>query len=225
MASMKPSILDHGKASEMSYATKFVNDKDVPWWKENIDHKVTSEAREMLEEYSGIPSDEVVQHVYKIRDRAWAVRTYPCTGLGIWITPMISHLDGYDNALTRIKNGSSLLDVGCFIGQDLRRLVYDGAPSGNLYGNDIASHWDVGFDMYRDTSKFHAKFIECDILAPNPELAALQGTFDVIYISQVLHQWGMGYATRRCKTAHQAQQAEIQRYGFWIPAWAGERWG
>ncbi|KAK0110056.1 hypothetical protein ONS95_002716 [Cadophora gregata] len=112
---------------------------------------------------------------------------------------MITRLPAYDTALTRLKNkdknkdsssSSSFLDVGCMLGQDLRRLVYDGAPSESLTGVDIASHWDVGFEMFRDTSTFHAQFIECDILAPNPELAALEGTFDIIYIAQVLHQWG-----------------------------------
>ncbi|KAH9224920.1 hypothetical protein DL95DRAFT_378557 [Leptodontidium sp. 2 PMI_412] len=144
----------------------------------------------MLEGYSGIPSDETLQHVHEIRDKAWSIRTYPCTSLGIWLTPMISHQEGYFTVLSRLKAGTALLDVGCFIGQELRRLVYDGAPSESLCGVDIASHWDVGFEMFRDRSKFHAKFIECDILTPNADLAALEGTFGVIYISQVLHQWG-----------------------------------
>ncbi|KAG4428352.1 hypothetical protein IFR05_016167 [Cadophora sp. M221] len=187
--------IDHGETSEMSYATKFVNDKDVIWYKKNIDHKVTPEVREMLEEYSGISANEVLQHVHKIVRNLLPIphptkqtkkdsdpprhhretkhgpsRTYPCTGLGIWLTPMISHQEIYTSILARLKNGAALLD--------------------KLYGVDIASHWDVGFEMFRDGSKFYGKFIECDILTPNKELTALEGSFDVIYIAQVLHQWG-----------------------------------
>ena len=43
----------------------------------------------------------------------------------------------------RLKKGASLVDVGTFIGQDLRRLIVDGAPSTNLYAVDIVNHWDI----------------------------------------------------------------------------------
>jgi hypothetical protein len=75
--------------------------------------------------------------------------------------------------LQRLASGATLLDVGCFLGGDLRRLVFDGAPSANLYGVDIVSHWDVGYALYRDRGRFAAHFIEADILS----------------ISAVLHQW------------------------------------
>ena len=82
------------------------------------------------------------------------------------------------------------MDVGCFIGQDLRKLVYDGAPSNNMYGVDIVSHWDVGYSMYHDKDTFAAKFIEADMLSDdNPELMKLKGKMDVIEISAVMHQW------------------------------------
>jgi hypothetical protein len=64
----------------------------------------------------------------------------------------------------------------------------DGAPSSNLYAIDIVNHWDVGFDMYRDREKFHANFIEADILHPSPALQELNGKMDVIWITHVLHQ-------------------------------------
>ncbi|KAK0110057.1 hypothetical protein ONS95_002717 [Cadophora gregata] len=70
MASAGSTTIDHGKESEMDYAKKFTNDKDVIWWKENIEHRVTPEARKMLEEYSSIPPDEVLPHIYRIRDKA-----------------------------------------------------------------------------------------------------------------------------------------------------------
>lgn len=81
------------------------------------------------------------------------------------------------------------MDVGCFVGHDFRRLIYDGAPSSNLYGVDIANHWNVGFEMFCDQSHFGAHFIEADILSESPELSSLRGKVNIVSIFQVLHQW------------------------------------
>ena len=124
------------------------------------------------------------------RDQAWAIRSYPCTGLGVWLVPFISRSPAYASILKRLQAGETLMDVGCFLGGDLRRLVFDGAPAENLYGVDIVSHWDVGYALFRDKGRFAAHFIEADILSSdNPALQALRGRVDVISISAVLHQW------------------------------------
>ena len=82
------------------------------------------------------------------------------------------------------------MDIGCFLGHDLRRLAFDGAPSTNLYGVDIVNHWDLGYDLFRDRDHFAAHFIKADILSDDPELVILQGQIDIISIMHMLHQWG-----------------------------------
>lgn len=101
----------------------------------------------------------------------------------------LSRSPAYPEILNRIKNGGKYLDIGCFIGQDMRRLVFDGASSTNLYGVDIISHWDVGFEMFRDRDTFSAQFIEADYISSDSSLRKLEGAVDVVFISQVLHQW------------------------------------
>lgn len=124
------------------------------------------------------------------RDQAWAIRSYPCTGLGVWLVPFISRSPAYPTILQRLHAGATLMDVGCFLGGDMRRLVFDGAPSANLYGVDIVSHWDVGYALFRDQGRFGAHFIEADILSSeDPALLALRGRVDIISISAVMHQW------------------------------------
>lgn len=72
----------------------------------------------------------------------------------------------------------------------MRRLAFDGAPTANLYGVDIVSHWDVGYELYRDRGRFNAHFIETDILSSgNPALEELKGHIDILSVSAVLHQW------------------------------------
>jgi SAM-dependent methyltransferase len=124
------------------------------------------------------------------RDKAWAIRSYPCTGLGVWLVPFISRSPAYATVLKRLGAGDTFLDVGCFLGGDMRRLAFDGAPTANLHGVDIVSHWDVGYELYRDRDRFNARFIEADILSTeNPALQALSGRIDILSISAVLHQW------------------------------------
>ena len=97
-------------------------------------------------------------------------------------------MPAYPEILTRVKDGQILMDVGCFIGHDLRRLVYEGVPCENIYGVDIVSHWDVGFDMFRDRDRFNAHFIEADILSTaDAALMTLKGKVDVVSITQVAH--------------------------------------
>jgi hypothetical protein len=112
-----------------------------------------------------------------------------CTGQGLFLNPTISIHPSYSTILERLKKGALLIDVGTFIGQDLRRLVVDGASFSNLYAVDIVNHWEIGFKMFRDRDKFHARYIETDILYPSPALKELNGRIDIIWVAHLLHQW------------------------------------
>ncbi|KAK4500111.1 hypothetical protein PRZ48_008297 [Zasmidium cellare] len=125
------------------------------------------------------------------RDLAWEIRQYPCTGSGGWLKPQLRTFPVYHEVLSRAKEGATIVDIGTFLGHDLRRLVYDGAPSDHLWGVDIASHWDVSYELFNDRNSWKGHFLEADFLtaAANPDLAPLRAKTDVIVVSQVLHQW------------------------------------
>lgn len=90
-----------------------------------------------------------------------------------------------------MRDGATFLDIGCHVGSDLRRLVFDGAPSSNMYAVDIVSHWDVGFALFNDNDRFKATFMEADLMAADtdPRLTALHHKMDIISVSAVFHQW------------------------------------
>ncbi|KAH3909676.1 hypothetical protein HBI56_059030 [Parastagonospora nodorum] len=173
--------------------------KDHPWWIENIDHQIKPEVRHSLETYSKIPPEEVSKHIYTIREKAWNIRPYPCTGIGAFLLPSISRHPAYPSILSRLKSGDKLLDVGCYVGQDLRRLALDGSPTDGLYGVDIVNHWDLGYEFFNDKDRFLASYIESDILFPNEALGNLNGQMDVIFIVHVLHQWDWETQILACK--------------------------
>lgn len=202
------------KYSEPNYVQK--QDKaQVPFWRPTIAERTPAEAsakpfellllgefdgatdqgrhqtHDLLSTYSGIPLREHADHIHRTRDRLWDIRQYPCTGSGGWLKPQMCLSRLYPEILSRAKAGDAVVDIGTFIGHDLRRLVVDGAPSARLCGVDIVNHFDVGFDFFRDRERWQGRFLEADFLTieTNPVLQPLKAKTDIIFIASVLHQW------------------------------------
>lgn len=65
------------------------------------------------------------------------------------------------------------LDLGCCLAQDLRKLVFDGAPSENLYGLDIEEGFiTLSYDLFRDRSSLKSHFVIEDMLADEKDLGS-----------------------------------------------------
>lgn len=177
--------------SEQSYAQSKNQGLTGQWYVQNIDKYLVPDTRRLLSDYAHVPEAQQSKHVHDIRDKLWAIRTYPCVGTGVFLMPYIARSPAYEAVLAKLKKGGTFLDVGCFCGADMRQAVFDGAPSAKMVGVDIVSHWEVGFEMFNDRDRFQAKYIEADILKTDdvPELVALRGQVDVINVSAVLHQW------------------------------------
>ncbi|KAF2230653.1 hypothetical protein EV356DRAFT_536248 [Viridothelium virens] len=136
------------------------------------------------------------------RSKLWALRTYPCIGVGTFQIPWISTGFFYPSLLSTLLSQPSrtLLDIGCFIGQDLRHLVFhDGVRPSQLRGLDLVPEfWDVGYELFRDRDRDFGQVVKTsggDVLdlRSMKEGAALEGVeggvVDFIYVSQVLHQF------------------------------------
>ncbi|KAL4902295.1 hypothetical protein BDW74DRAFT_62756 [Aspergillus multicolor] len=142
----------------------------------------------ILQQYSGIPAAKILQHVQDLRDRAFKVFPYACIGQASFLELSIASSACYPEMLERVKQGEKLLDLGCAFGQELRQLIYDGAPASNLYGSDLRPEFlELGHDLFADhNSKMH--LIAADILDGDSELTAhLAGQVDITYISLFLH--------------------------------------
>ncbi|KAK7996667.1 hypothetical protein PG989_004707 [Apiospora arundinis] len=167
------------------------------WYKEDLT-EINAPMRELLESYSKIPSDEVVGHVNAIRAEGFRANPYPCIGLyRFTILTLITH-PLYDEIVQRLKSpGASYLDIGCCFGQDLRRLVLDGAPPENLTGLDIAeSLMELGKDLFLDRDTLESRFVVADVFkgaAQGSAWTQLQegGGFDVIHCSAFFHLFSL----------------------------------
>ncbi|EMR82451.1 hypothetical protein BcDW1_8944 [Botrytis cinerea BcDW1] len=141
----------HGTFRQVIHTWLFsASSKEHKWWLDSIDHKITPECRKLLEEYSKIPPEDVRQHIYDIRGKAWAIRPYPCTGLGRFLDNLLAQSPAYKDIVARLKGGDSFIDIGCFLGQELRQLVWDlnGAPTDQLHAVGIVNHWGLGYEFF-----------------------------------------------------------------------------
>ncbi|OCK87375.1 uncharacterized protein K441DRAFT_594416 [Cenococcum geophilum 1.58] len=150
--------------------------------------EVPGGARRLLEHYGKIPHNDVMQHINQVRYRALETYPYPCIGHYRFLDIQIVKSRAYNEIVARLNKGEQLLDVGCCIGQELRQLVADGAKSENLYGVDLYDKFfDISYDLFRDRDTFKGTLIAADLFTPKPMLSRLEGKFDVIWTSNVLH--------------------------------------
>lgn len=125
--------------------------------------------------------------------------TDPCIGHFRFLTLTLHTTPSYPSILSRLRSNPStsiLLDLGCCFGQELRRLLHDGAPASTLYGADLRPEFfDLGYELFRDggpkTTGNGMKFIAADVFAPHSALDALDGRCDVVHASAFFHLFGL----------------------------------
>ncbi|KAF2160974.1 hypothetical protein M409DRAFT_28580 [Zasmidium cellare ATCC 36951] len=141
----------------------------------------------ILTEYSGIPEDEIVQHVQEVRDKGWKVFQYPCLGVYSFLNLRIVDAPQYQDVLQHVKNGATILDLGCCFGQMIRKLVFDGAPGENVTGSELEPTFvDLGYELFRDKQNLNAAFKTGDFFGA--DVGGLKGmSFDYIFAASFFH--------------------------------------
>ena len=96
--------------------------------------------------------------------------------------------DLYPRLVSRLKAGGRFLDVGCCLGQDIRKLVYDGVPGENLAGAELNGDFiGLGYELFRDKDTLEAKFVTANILDENGAWKEFDGELDVVQLGMILH--------------------------------------
>ena len=129
--------------------------------------------------------------MYYQRDRAWRIFHHPCIGRFHFLELSISLSPLYPTILKRmIESKHPLLDMGCCFAQDVRKLVSDGAPSGNIYGAELRQEFiDLGYDLFRDRDTLKSKFLIGDVFddSDESEFKQIDGGIDIIYAASIFH--------------------------------------
>lgn len=201
--------------------SKWDYSKDVEWYFQEPDN-LRSTCRELFEKYSHIPPEEVLPHILEIvshahfpvhylspltskqRDKAWALVPYPCIGRFRFLELSISQQPCYPRVLSFLKEPHSqhtLLDIGCCFAQDVRKLVYDGVPSENLYACDLERDFlTLSYDLFKDVDTMKGHLFTANALEEvDAPLDELQGKMDVVYAGSFLHLFNWDDQLRICK--------------------------
>ncbi|KAK3377303.1 hypothetical protein B0T24DRAFT_592916 [Lasiosphaeria ovina] len=146
----------------------------------------------LLEQYAGVPADEVEAHLHRVRDKAWQIFPYGCIGRWRFLDLYIATLPQYGELIARTQRGAVLLDCACCFGQALRQLAADGAPAQNLAGLDLRREFvDLGYELFRDRGTFAARFVVGDMLdSGDARVGALDGAVDVVHAASFFHLFG-----------------------------------
>jgi SAM-dependent methyltransferase len=123
---------------------------------------VPSAISELLSTYSHISVDQQKGHVKFIRDRAYKSYPYPCLGRWRFLElDLASHPLYQTDILPKLsKEGADwiYLDLGCCLGQDIRKLLHDGADPARVYGAELLPAFvDAGYELFGDEDKFPRK--------------------------------------------------------------------
>lgn len=158
--------------------------------------------RTLLENYAKIPPEQVLPHVQRIRDRAFALWQCACIGQVRFLDYSIPRYPYYADVLERLRaGGATFLDAGCCFGQEIRFLIHhDGIPAQQLYGFDLEPAFvEMGHALFCDgDGRLAPTMVSGDLLAEREGngggeeqggLIALEGAMDVVHVASVLHSW------------------------------------
>jgi hypothetical protein len=166
--------------------------------------EIPAQMAELLEKYSAIPvGNAQITHVQRLRDRAYREYQYPCLGLYGFLGLALSSHPLYNAHVlpllcgekdiqdTKVQASSPiLLDLGTCLGQDVRKLLFDGAPLDSVYGADLLTKFiDIGYDLFRDEEKLpRSHFVApADIFDPSSRLKEFDEKADIIHANSVFH--------------------------------------
>ncbi|CAJ2512657.1 Uu.00g007760.m01.CDS01 [Anthostomella pinea] len=187
-------MTDTGEASPSTYVSPF--------------HKTISSlpkpTSDLLRSYAHIPTEEQAEHVTKIRDEAYARFPYPCIGNFRFLDlDLASHHAYQEHVLSPLSRPAVdhdpeplFLDLGTCFGQDIRKLIHDGALVQRVWGSDIEPALiDLGFDMFRDADRFSRDRFLCpgDLLTNSLEdrLRVFNDRVTILHMTAVFHLFNL----------------------------------
>jgi len=115
-------------------------------------------------------TDKLKEHIFAVQEEAYKVFPFPCIWRFSFVGFKAARLPIYKYVLElgRERSDAIYLDVGCCVGNDLRKVIDDGYPIHNVIATDKThGFWDIGHKLFFSTPEsFPVKFIAGDIFDP-----------------------------------------------------------
>ncbi|GJE88666.1 hypothetical protein PsYK624_047490 [Phanerochaete sordida] len=121
--------------------------------------------------------EELKKHIVAVQREIYAVHPYHCIRAFSFAKLKISRFPAYQQLLKLGKErpGALFLDLGCCVGNDVRKAVADGFPVNQALASDLhPEFWEMGHKLFKSTPEtFPVPFIAADVfsdasLAPSP---------------------------------------------------------
>jgi SAM-dependent methyltransferase len=192
------------------------------YWKETFP-SLSADDEEFWRAQTGIKDEKQLERLfYDIRHEAWQVVQEFSIARWWFLRNIMAANPYYQEVRDLARNGSTIVDLGCGFGQDLRRLRADGA-TGELYGVDSRPQlWDLGSKLLGDDgSNYHFRDIDIrtgvgvDFDYDNPHgqnpdrnnpLVEFLGKADVYLLNDVFSFWGGKQLDAARKSIHKASK-------------------
>ncbi|KAF7507576.1 hypothetical protein GJ744_010367 [Endocarpon pusillum] len=179
---------------------------------------IPDKMQELLDKYSGIPTgEEQARHVQRLRDKAYQQYQYPCLGMYRFLGLALSTHPLYDvhvlpllcgdkdtKDATSFDSPRTFLDLGTCLGQDVRKLIFDGVPVDCVYGADLLAEFvDIGYDLFRDEEKLpRTHFVApVDIFDESSRLKEFDEKVDIIHANSFFHLFNWDDQVKAAKRA------------------------
>ena len=128
---------------------------------------ITAEIESFFEKYASISPSRLRDHLIAVRGRAWEKFNYPCLGRWRFLQFSIQQTPIYREILDECTNrGATIIDFGCCLGQDVRRLIHDGVPIERIRGYELDPFFiERGYELFGDgdSMREHRVFTPADI--------------------------------------------------------------
>lgn len=160
-------------------------------------------------------TQELRKHIIEVQEEAHKICPYFCVRGFTFVRLKMARSPTYSRALQLLKDrpDAILLDIGCCMGVDLRKIIQDGWPISQTIGTDLQpAFWDLGHKLFRTTPETYpvkflagsalddAQFCPTAPIPPHPlpsvasvkTLTELRGHFSVIYAGSLFDVLGEG---------------------------------
>jgi len=184
---------------ELATPLKPAGERDTRSW-----FQPTEEEWKYLHATISDDDEKVRERVFQVQKETYEHYPYPCIKMFHFTNLFMSMNTIYSKVIEAGRKGDTwFLDLGCFVGTDLRKLVLDGYPAANVSGCDLRkTFFDIGFKLYEDEKTCSITFLTGDIfdldVAPSQpppgmalsdarDLSDLKGTLSHIYAGALFH--------------------------------------
>jgi len=109
--------------------------------------------------------DQLRSRILEIQRQSYEIYPYPCVLSFSFVMGKLTSHPVYPTVLEAGKKGTTVfLDIGCAMGTDARRIVFDGYPASNVIGSDLRQSFiDQGHELYQDANNCKINFFSADM--------------------------------------------------------------